>query len=80
MSLDSATPAEWDALNHQVGGQHYHRMKIQPVTYIVENDIDYLSGTAIKYLSRHRHKGGAEDIRKAIQFCEFILASQYGEK
>ena len=69
-----------NALDAQEGGDHYRTMKIQPVEFIHANGIDFMAGCAIKYLSRHRQKGQAEDIRKAIHFCQLILQLEYGEK
>lgn len=65
-------------LNTQVGGDHYRRFTIQPVEYIIANGIGYLPGNIIKYATRYAHKGGAEDIRKIIQYCELILEFEYG--
>ena len=47
------------ALQRQEAGDHYRKMKIQPIEYIMANDLDYLSGNIIKYASRHKSKGGA---------------------
>ena len=69
---------EMAALQRQEAGDHYRKMKIQPIEYIMANDLDYLSGNIIKYASRHKSKGGAEDVRKIIHYCQFILESQYG--
>ena len=41
----------------QVGGSHYKDCKIQPVEYIVGNDLTFLEGNIIKYVTRHRRKG-----------------------
>lgn len=68
------------ALTKQEGGGHYKAMKIQPVEYIVENNIPYCEANVIKYVSRHREKNGAQDIRKAIHYLELILQMQYGEE
>lgn len=67
------------ALEKQVGGGHYKDLAIQPVEFITKNDIPFLEGNAIKYLVRHKAKGGAADIRKAIHYCELVLQLQYGE-
>lgn len=61
----------------QVGGSHYSDMAIQPIDYIVANAIPYLDGNVVKYISRHRSKNGAEDVRKAIHYCEMILRTEY---
>lgn len=68
------------ALFEQAGGDHYRKMKIQPVEYIIANDIGFLPGNIIKYASRYPDKGGAEDIRKIIHYCKLILEFEYGEK
>lgn len=48
-------------------------MAIQPWDYITSNNLGYLEGTAIKYLSRWRSKNGIEDLRKAIHFIEKLI-------
>lgn len=67
------------AKDEQIGGEHYRGMAIQPAEYIYRNNLDYLSGNIIKYASRHHLKGGAEDIRKAIHYCNLLLELRYGE-
>ena len=74
------SPPMPDALKTQVGGDHYKKLKIQPVEFIHANEIDFLSGNVIKYISRHNDKNGAADVRKAIHYCQLILQLQYGEK
>lgn len=64
----------------QVGGSHYTTQKIQPIDYILENDLGFCEGNVVKYVSRHKKKNGAEDIKKAIQYLQFILYHNYGEK
>jgi hypothetical protein len=68
-----------NALDKQEGGNHYKQMKIQPVEYICENNLPYCEANVVKYISRHKSKNGAADIRKAIHYCELILQMQYGE-
>lgn len=66
-------------LEHQVGGDHYRKHNIQPVEYIIANGIGFLPGNIIKYATRYKDKGGAQDIRKLIQYAELILEFEYGE-
>ena len=60
----------------QVGGTHY-KSDIECWDYIIANNIDYLEGSAIKYVTRHKSKGGRADILKAIHYLEKILEVQY---
>lgn len=67
------------ALNDQVSGNHYKDMAIQPIQYIHANGLGYFEGCVIKYVSRHRAKNKAEDIKKAIHFLQLLLELEYGE-
>jgi hypothetical protein len=66
------------SLQNQVGGYHYKNKAIQPVEFIYKNDLDYIRGNVIKYVTRK--KNGAEDILKAIHYCEMLLELEYGEE
>ena len=64
-------------LHKQVGGSHYKHFKIQPIEYIIANDLLFPEACVVKYVSRHIYKNGKEDILKAIQNLEFILQRDY---
>lgn len=68
------------SLQTQVGGDHYSKLAIQPVEYITKNGLGFVEGSVIKYVTRHRSKSGAEDIKKAIHFLYLLLELEYGEK
>jgi hypothetical protein len=68
-----------DALKKQEGGNHYKDMAIQPVEFITANELGFLEGNVVKYICRHHAKNGAEDIKKAIHYCELLLQTKYGE-
>lgn len=59
--------------------KHYESA-ITPVEYIVANGLDFLRGNIVKYVSRDKRKNGAEDIRKAIHYCQMILKYDYNEE
>ena len=68
-------------LDTQIGCNHYKGCGIQPVEYIHANNLDYLEGNVIKYITRHRTKGeGKKDIEKAIHYAELILQMHYPEE
>ena len=66
--------------NNQIGGDHYKKCCIEPVEYIHANGLDFNEGSIVKYISRHRNKNGAEDIRKIKDYCDIILELDYGIK
>jgi hypothetical protein len=71
--FDAASVKEPSALDIQEGGDHYKRMKIQPVQYILANNIGFAEGNVIKYVSRWRNKNGIEDLKKARHFLDILI-------
>ena len=64
----------WDEpLTAQVAGDHYKNLAIQPVEYIIANNLSYLQGSVIKYTTRYKSKGGVEDLNKAIHFLQMMI-------
>lgn len=62
---------ESKANEYQVAGSHYKQFKgHEPWDVITAWDLGYLEGTALKYISRWKHKGGVEDLKKAIHFLQ----------
>ena len=62
-----------DPYNMQVGGKHYNDMNIQPITFIMANNIQYCEANVIKYICRHKNKNGVEDLLKAKQYIDFLI-------
>ena len=61
----------------QIGGDHYRSMKIQASEFINKNNLPFAEGNAIKYICRHKKKGKAKDIDKAIHYLEMIKERDY---
>jgi hypothetical protein len=61
------------ALDSQVQGDHYRKMKIQPVQFIHANNIPFIEGCIIKYASRWRDKGGVKDLEKIKHFVDLLI-------
>lgn len=68
------------ALDKQEGGQHYKSKAIQPVVYIHANNLGFCEGNVVKYITRHKEKNGAEDIKKVIHYCELLLELEYSKE
>ena len=66
--------------DYQVAGSHYQKLKIQPIDYILANELGFCEGAIIKYISRWRSKGGVEDLRKIKQFCDFLIENEMNDK
>lgn len=63
----------------EVGGTHYEQMAIQPIEYIHANKLDFLEGSVIKYVSRHRRKNGKQDLEKAIDCLKLLIKYEYSD-
>lgn len=67
------------ALDTQVGGDHYKKLKIQPVEYMHANGIPFIEGCIIKYASRWRDKGGIADLEKIKHFAQLLIDLETAE-
>lgn len=67
-----------NALDVQIGGSHYKDCAIQPIEYIHANKLGFAEGNVVKYITRHRQKHGADDVRKVIHYCQLLLELEYG--
>lgn len=65
--------AQDKALDKQYGGKHYKMLKIQPIEYIMANDLSYTQGNVIKYVTRYKEKNGIEDLKKAKHYIDFMI-------
>lgn len=71
--INSPPPIKTTALDTQIDGDHYKKLKIQPVEYIHANNIGFSEGSAIAYLTRWRDKGGVKDLEKAIHTIQLLI-------
>ena len=62
-----------DSSSTQIGGNHYKKLSIQPMTYSMENKLDALQHTIIKYVTRFRDKNGVEDLEKAKHCIDMLI-------
>ena len=62
-----------NALKEQVGGDHYSKLAIQPVEYINKNNLSYLQGNVIKYVTRYKDKNGLQDLQKAKHYIDMLI-------
>lgn len=70
-------PTYGTADSAQVGGDHYSRLKIQPIEFITANGLNFCEGNVIKYVARHRYKNGKQDLLKARHYIDLLISSEY---
>ena len=65
--------ANTGALNVQGGGDHYKKLKIQPIEFIHANNIPFIEGNIIKYIVRWRDKNGIKDLEKVKHYVDLLI-------
>ncbi len=60
-------------------GEHgqYSSLNPEPIEIIQQWHLTYLEGNILKYLARHRRKGGKEDLNKAIWYLQRLIKEEY---
>lgn len=56
--------------------QHYTNLKIEPISFIVDHNLDFCSGNIVKYVSRLNNKDKPIDELKKIFFYFDVLMHQ----
>jgi|TARA_Y100000294_G_C8549137_1_gene334507 hypothetical protein len=56
---------------------HYTQWRIEPITFIMENNIPFCEANVIKYVMRWRQKNGIQDLEKAKRYIDMIIEHDY---
>jgi hypothetical protein len=65
--------------DHQIGGDYYKDMAIQPGEFAYVNELKSWEYNVVKRICRHRRGGkGVQDLRKAIHEILLIAEIEYG--
>jgi hypothetical protein len=75
--VQDALSAPANPLNSQVGGSHYKDYEISPALFLQKNRVPFCEANAIKYILRHRLKGGRLDLEKAIHYITIVIEMEY---
>lgn len=67
-----------NAIQH--GGTHYKDQTIQPWDFIAQNNLGFLEGNVVKYVSRWKKKNGLEDLKKAQHYLEKLIELEQDRK
>lgn len=67
------------SMGKQEGGSHYKNFNIQPIEFIYANNVPFIEGNVIKYVMRHRHKNGLQDLLKAKHYIDLLIDLEYNQ-
>ena len=71
---------QWLGGSTNIRPTYYAKYKIDPWTFIMENQLGMDVGSVVKYVVRHKDKNGIEDLNKAIKCLEMMKEYYYNEK
>ncbi len=79
-----ASQSNDSALSEQVGGDWYKKLKIQPLDYAMDNNLNPCQAKVIKYVSRYnlKHKAIKEqikDLQKAKHVIDILIEKIEGK-
>lgn len=66
-----------EKVNHP---KHYNQGKIEVIEAIDDWNLGFYEGNIIKYIARHRHKNGVEDLKKALWYLTRLIEKTDKEK
>lgn len=62
-----------DKLKEQVEHPKHYNNGIEMWDYAVSQNLDFLEGNVVKYVTRWRHKNGMQDLMKAKQYLDKLI-------
>ena len=73
-----ATQSDSSAFSDQVSGNHYKKLKIQPLDYCMANDFNACQTHAMKYITRYNlkwkdKKDQIKDLEKAKHVIDMLI-------
>ena len=68
-----SAPEDAGANAIQIGGDHYKNQGIQPWDFIVANNMGFLDGNVVKYVTRYKQKNGLQDLEKARHYLDKLI-------
>jgi len=67
---------QWKGGSTNIRPKYYAKYKIDPWTFIIENQLGMDVGSVVKYVVRHKDKNGVEDLKKARWYLEALIQQQ----
>ena len=65
-------------MNNITKPEHY-QSTIEPIDFIVANNLNFIEGNIIKYVARYKKKNGLEDLLKGFEYYKKLIESVENE-
>ena len=72
--LETVDPEGEQSFDDITSPKHYCAgFEIEPLDFILKNQLDFLEGNIVKYISRYDQKGGVKDLKKAKFYLDKLI-------
>ena len=66
-------------MKDNINPNHYKQGNIEVIEFILDQNLNYMDGNVVKYITRYRHKNGLEDLKKARWYINKIIEEKENE-
>ena len=74
--MNESIPKPKEAVDHPA---HYNSGNIEVIDAIEDWKLGFCDGNVVKYVARHRHKNGLEDLKKARWYLNRLISNMEKE-
>jgi len=60
-------------IQEEITSPEHYSHPISPLEYITKNNLGFIEGNIVKYITRYKQKGGKEDLLKAKDYLEHLI-------
>lgn len=71
--LSCAFDADTGTMTNYKASHYTARGGIEPIQFIMSNNLSFAEGCIVKYIYRYRYKGGLSDLYKARQYLDWLI-------
>ena len=63
-------------MGNNISPSYYQKGSIEVTDYITSNEMSFIEGNIIKYVTRYKEKSGIQDLRKARWYLDKLIETQ----
>jgi len=63
-------------MSNNISPSYYQKGSVEVTDYITSNEMSFIEGNIIKYVTRYKDKSGIQDLRKARWYLDKLIQTQ----
>jgi len=63
-------------MSNNISPSYYQKGSVEVTDYITSNEMSFVEGNIIKYVTRYKEKSGIQDLRKARWYLDKLIETQ----